>query len=111
MDDTYENPDEYNRNKKHKILILVDDMIVDMLNNRKLTYLRLKTYLRKLITELFVRGRKPKITLAFITPCYFAVRDNVRLNSMHNFIMTSPSQIYPPSMRRCSDVSFSSHVG
>ena len=34
MDDTYENPDEYNRNKKHKILILVDDMIVDMLNNR-----------------------------------------------------------------------------
>ena len=102
MDDTYENPDEYNRNKKHKILILVDDMIVDMLNNRKL---------QLLITELFVRGRKPKITLAFITPCYLAVRDNVRLNSTHNFIMKSPSQIYPPSMRRCSDVSFSSHVG
>ena len=35
MDDIYENIEEYNPNKKHKILIAFDDMIADMLNNEK----------------------------------------------------------------------------
>ena len=29
MDDIYKNIEEYNTNKKHKILIVFDDMIVD----------------------------------------------------------------------------------
>ena len=33
MDDIYENIEEYNSNKKRKILIIVDDMIADMLSN------------------------------------------------------------------------------
>ena len=33
MDDIYENIEEYNSNKKGKILISVDDMIADMLRN------------------------------------------------------------------------------
>ena len=36
MDDIYKNIEEYNPNKKHKILIVVDDMITDMLSNKKL---------------------------------------------------------------------------
>ena len=35
-DDIYKNTEEYNPNKKHKILIVFDDMIADMLNNEKL---------------------------------------------------------------------------
>ena len=36
MDDIYKNIEEYNQNKKRKILIVFDDMIADMLSNEKL---------------------------------------------------------------------------
>ena len=34
MDDIYKRFEEYNPNKEHKILIVFDDMIVDMLSNK-----------------------------------------------------------------------------
>ena len=34
MDDVYENIDGYNSNRKRKILIVFDDMIADMTNNK-----------------------------------------------------------------------------
>ena len=37
MDDIYKNIQECNLNKKQKILIVFDDMIADMLSNKKLT--------------------------------------------------------------------------
>ena len=37
MDVIYKNTKEYNPNKKQKILIVFDDMIADMLSNKKLT--------------------------------------------------------------------------
>ena len=64
MDNIYKNIEEYNRNKKHKILIVFDDMIANMLNNKKLN---------PIVTELFIRGRKLNISLVFITQSYFAV--------------------------------------
>ena len=36
MDDMYENIEEWNPNKKCKIIIVFDNMILDMLSNRKL---------------------------------------------------------------------------
>ena len=36
MQDLYKNIDEYNVDKEHKILIVIDDMIADMINNKKL---------------------------------------------------------------------------
>ena len=36
MDDIFKNIEEYNANKKQKILIMFDDMIADMLSNKKL---------------------------------------------------------------------------
>ena len=57
MDDIYENIDKYNPNKKRKIWI-VFDMIADILSNRNLN---------PIVTELFGRGRKPNISLVFIT--------------------------------------------
>ena len=48
MQDFYKNIDEYNVDKEHKILIVVDDMIADMINNKKLS---------SIPTELFIRGK------------------------------------------------------
>ena len=78
MDDVYKNIKEYNPNKKRKILIVFDEMIADMLRNKKLN---------PVVTELFIRGRKLNIFLVFITQYYFAVSKNIRLNSAHYFIM------------------------
>ena len=36
MHDVYENSNEYNPNKENKILIVFDDMIADMIHNKKL---------------------------------------------------------------------------
>ena len=36
MQDVYENIDEYNTDKERKILIVFDDMIADMINNKKI---------------------------------------------------------------------------
>ena len=52
MDDIYENTEEYNTNIKCKILIVFDDIIADMLSNKKLY---------QIVTELFIRGRKLNI--------------------------------------------------
>ena len=48
MQDVYKNIEEYNTEKERKILIVFDDMITDMINNKKLN---------SIVTELFVRGR------------------------------------------------------
>ena len=72
-DDIYKNIEEYNPNKKRKILI-VFDMIANMLSNKKPN---------PIVTELFIRGRKLNISLFFITQSYFAVPKNIRLNSTH----------------------------
>ena len=58
MDDVYKNIKEYNPNKKRKILIVFDEMIADMLRNKKLN---------PVVTELFIRGTKLNIFLVFIT--------------------------------------------
>ena len=81
MQDVYKNIDEYNTDKERKILIVFDDMIADMINNKKLN---------SIVTELFIRGRKLNISLVFITQSYFKVPKDVRLNSTHFFIMKIP---------------------
>ena len=58
MCDVYKNIDEYNIDKEHKILIVFDDMIADIIKNKKLN---------SIVTELFIRGRKLNISLVFIT--------------------------------------------
>ena len=46
MDDIYKNIEEYNPNKKFKMLILFDNMIADMFSNTKLN---------PVVIELFIR--------------------------------------------------------
>ena len=58
------NIEEYSSNKTRKTLIVFDDMIADMLSNKKF---------KPIVTELFIRGRKLNLSPAFITQSYFAV--------------------------------------
>ena len=83
MYDIYKNIDHYNPDKENKILIVFDDMIADMINNKKLN---------SIVTELFIRGRKLNISLVFITQSYFKVPKDVRLNTTHFFIMKIPNK-------------------
>ena len=83
MDDIYKNIEEYNPNKKRKILFVFDNMIADMLSNKKLN---------PIVTELFIRGRKLNISLAFITQSYFPVPRNIRPNSTHYSVMKIPNK-------------------
>ena len=57
MDDIYRDIEKYKPNKKRKILITFDDMISDMLSNKKLN---------PVITEFLIRGWKRNISLVFI---------------------------------------------
>ena len=74
MQDIYKNIEKYNLEKKHKVLIVFDNTIVDMGNNKKLN---------PIVTELFIRGRKPNISIVFITKSHFKVPKQVRHNSTH----------------------------
>ena len=65
MDDIYKIIEECNPNKKHKILIVFDDMIVGMLSNKKLN---------PVVTQLFIKGRKSKHFSCFYYTADFAVQ-------------------------------------
>ena len=58
MDDVYENINHYNPIRKKKEIIVFDDMIADIINNKKF---------QAIIKELFIGCRKLIISLAFIT--------------------------------------------
>ena len=83
MQDVYQNINEYNEDKERKILIVFDDMIADVINNKKVN---------SIVADLFIRGRKLNISLVFITQSYFEVPKDVRLNSTHFFIMKIPNK-------------------
>ena len=78
MDGVYENIDDYNSNRQRNILIVFEDMIADIMTNKKF---------QAIIKELFIRCRKLNISLVFITQSYFSVPKDVRLNSTHYLIM------------------------
>ena len=64
MDDVYENINDYNPSRKRKVLIIFDDMIADIMSNKKL---------QAIIKELFIRCIKLNISLVFITQSYFSI--------------------------------------
>ena len=58
MDDVYENINDYNLNRRRKILMLFDDMIAEIMTNKKF---------QAIIKELCIRCRKINLSLVFIT--------------------------------------------
>ena len=69
--------------KKNEILLVFDDMIADMIHDKKQN---------SVVTELFIWGRKLNISLVFITQSYFKVPKDVRLNTTHFFISEIPNK-------------------
>ena len=101
--DVYENIDDYNPNKKKKILIVFDDMITDIMTNKKF---------EAIIKELFIRRRKLNISFVFITQSYFSVPKVVRLNSTHHLIMKIKNrrELQNIAIDHSSDISYNDFV-
>ena len=99
MRDVYKNIEDYNLGRERKILIVSDDIIADMINNKKLN---------PIVTELFIRGRKLNISIVFITQYYFKVAKDVRLNSTHFFIMKilNKRELQQIALNHSSDIDF-----
>ena len=70
--------EDYNPTKKRRVSIEFDDMIPDMESNKKLG---------PLVTDVFLRGKKFNICLAFVSQSYFKVPKIIRLNAKYYFIM------------------------
>ena len=77
MDDVYKDIDDHNPSIKRNNLIMFDDMVADIMTNKKF---------QAIIKELFIRCKKLHISLVFITQSYFSVPKEVRLHSTHYLI-------------------------
>ena len=99
MDNTYKNIEVYKPNKKHKILIVFDDIISKMLRNRKRN---------AIVTGLFIRRGKLNIYLVFIAQSTFSFPTNIRLNSTHYFVMkvSSKRELQQIAFNHSSDIDF-----
>ena len=64
IDDVYENLEDYDPLKKRKVLIVFDDMIADVEDNKKSS---------PIVIELFLRGTNLNMSLVFISQSYFKV--------------------------------------
>ena len=83
--------------RKVKYLFFFDDMVANMLSNKKIN---------QVVTELFIRGRKLNISLVFITRSHFSVPKKIKLNSIHYFIKKIPNkkEIQQMSFNHPSDI-------
>ena len=81
------------------MLIVFDDMIADMIDNKKLNLI---------VTDLLIRGRKLNILIAFITQSYFKAPKEVTLNITHFFIMKIPNkrELQEIALNHSSDIGF-----
>ena len=99
MQIVYKNIEEYNPGKKRKILIVFDDMIADMIDNKKLN---------PIVIELFFRDRKLNISVVFMTQSYFKVPKGVKSSSKHFFIMKiiNKRELQQTALNYSSDIDF-----
>ena len=97
MHDVYKNIDDCNPDKENEILIAFDDMIADMIPNKKLN---------SIVTELFIRSRKLNISIVFLTQSYFKVPKDVRLNSTHFLLAQIPNnrELQQNAINHSSDI-------
>ena len=77
MGDVYENIHDYSPNKNRKILVVFDDMIGDIMANKKF---------QAITKELFIRCRKLNISLVFCSILFFCSK-RCKIKSTHCLIM------------------------
>ena len=78
MDDVYKNVNDYNPNRKRKILIVFDDMFANIMTNKKC---------QAIIKEIFIRCRKLNISILFLKQFSLSVPKYLKLNSTTFLIM------------------------
>ena len=78
MDDVYKIIDNYNPTRKRKILIVFDNMIADIMTNKRF---------EAITKDLFIRCRKLNISLAFITQSFFfcSKRCKIKFNTLFHY--------------------------
>ena len=98
MHDVYKNINENNPDKERKILIVFDDIVADMINNKKLN---------SVVIKLFIKRRKLEISRVFITQSYFKFPKDVRLNNTHFFIakVANKRELRDIAINHSSDIS------
>ena len=103
MDDVYENINNYNSSRKRKSLIVFDEMIADIMTNKKF---------QAITKELFIRCRKLNISLGFIMQSYFSVPKDVRLNSAHYLIMKNNNkrELQNTAINHSADVDYQDFI-
>ena len=79
------------------MLIVFDDMIADMINNKRLN---------PVVTELFIRVGK--LGIYYTVGIYFKVPKDVRLNCTHFFITKIPNkrELQQTALNHSSDIGF-----
>ena len=94
-----------NPGKKRKILMVLDDMIAEMINNKEL---------QKLVTELYlyIRGRKLNISSCFILQSHFKTFKYIRLNTTHFVVMRISDKRKPQkiALNHSSDIDFNNFM-
>ena len=83
MEDVYINIDEYNPNRKCNGFMPFEYIIGDMITKKKL---------RPIVVELFITGQKLNIYTGFITQFYFQAPKDIRINSLHCFVVEIPNK-------------------
>ena len=80
MDDVHENINDYDPIRKRIKLIVFDDMIADIMTNKKF---------QAIIKELFIRCRKRNISLVFITQSFITTfcskRGKIKYNTLFDY--------------------------
>ena len=97
MNDVFTNIDDYNKQRKRRVLIIFDDMIADIMNNKNF---------KTIIKELFIRCRKFNVSIVFITQSYFRTPKGARLNSTHYVIMKiqNKKELQSIVQENCGDI-------
>ena len=78
MDDILFNIEDYNKKRRRKVLIIFDDMISNVISDKKA---------QQILKDLFIRCRKLNISICFLTQLYFSVPKDVRLNCTHYILI------------------------
>ena len=97
MNDVFTNINDYNKQRKRKILLIFDDMIADIMNN--------KTF-KAIVKKLFIRCRKLNVSIAYVTQSYFRTPKDARLNSTHYIIMKiqNKKELQSIAQENCGDI-------
>ena len=103
MDNIYDNIEDYDKERKRKVLIVFDDMISHVMSNKNA---------QQVLKDLFIRSRKLNISLCFLTQSYFSVPKDVRLNFTHYVIfkLNNKRELQNIAINHSADIDYKDFV-